>query len=102
MTRSKENTMKNAVSNTGVLTRFVTRPSGHKTLEVEAAEMRQKNFIRNLDTKQRRKEKATGNQNKKVSPCFSLHMPSQASGLPSDFIILSDCGETHMETYVDY
>lgn len=27
MTQSKENTVKNAVSNTGVLIRFVTRPS---------------------------------------------------------------------------
>lgn len=29
-------------------------------------------------------------------------MPSQASGLPPNFSILSGCGETLMETYVDY
>lgn len=53
--------MKNGVSSTALLIR-----SGLRTLQVEAAEMRQKNLIRILAAKQRRKEKALGNQKEKM------------------------------------
>lgn len=53
--------MKNGVSSTALLIR-----SGLRTLQVEAAEMMQKNLIRILAAKQRRKEKALGNQKEKM------------------------------------
>lgn len=49
MTQSEENAMKNVVSSTALLIR-----SGLRTLEAEAAEMRQKNLIRILNAKQKR------------------------------------------------
>lgn len=61
MTWSEENAMKYIVSS---ITLLIT--SGLRTLEAEAAEMRQKNLIRILNVKQRRKEKALGNQKEKM------------------------------------
>lgn len=54
--------MKSCGSSTVCLMRHVSGQSSQETLEAEAAEMRQRDSIKNLDAKQRSKERAPGKQ----------------------------------------
>lgn len=72
MTKAEGNAMKNGVSSTVCLMRCVSGQSGQKTLEAEAAEMRQKDSIKNLYAKQRGRERAPGNHETVTLPSSSI------------------------------